>query len=107
MPKPRQAPNHRFDWHPEDVKAAVRKTGISLCDLAVQNGYSAVTITMALRRGSRAVQSLIAAHLGTSPQEIWPSRYDELGQPIDRRRSHLRRNSRNRAATQRKKSEAA
>jgi Ner family transcriptional regulator len=92
------------DWHAEDIKAAVRKTGISLLKLAERHGYSSSAISMVLIRKSADLQSLIAEHLGIPPQSIWPSRYDELGQPIDGRRQ---RTIRRQLAAQRQKQEAA
>jgi Ner family transcriptional regulator len=71
----------RPDWHPEDVKAAVRKTGTSLTALALANGLSESAVRRTLRCPWPKVQALIAAHLGIRPQEIWPSRYDARGRP--------------------------
>ena len=95
------------DWHPEDVKAAIRKTGVSLSALGVQHGKSVSAIRMALFRPSAPVQCLIAAHLGLHPTEIWPNRYDELGQPLDRRRSDQRRNNYRDRGSDSQKQEAA
>jgi Ner family transcriptional regulator len=89
------------DWHAEDVKAAIRKTGVSLAALGVQNGYSSSSIRKALVRRSAAVQALLAGHLGIPPQTIWPSRYDEAGRPLDLRASDKRKNSRRHRAAQR------
>jgi len=91
------------DWHAEDVKAAIRKTGVSLSALAVQNGYSTSSFSKVLVRRSRDVQELLARHLGVHPQTIWPSRYDEAGQPLDLRASGKRKNSRRRRVAQRQK----
>lgn len=76
MPKPRE------DWHPEDVKAAVRKTGVSLTALAVQHGLSGSAVRLTLRRPWPRVEAIIAKHLGKRPQAIWPSRYDTRGRPL-------------------------
>lgn len=69
------------DWHPEDVKAAIRKTGISLEALGRAGGFSAGAVAIALRRPIPRVEALIARHLGLTPQQIWPSRYDDQGKP--------------------------
>lgn len=75
------------DWHPEDVKAAVRKTGTTLTALALAAGLSESAVRMTLRRPWPRVQALIARHLGLPPQEIWPSRYDARGRPLPGLRS--------------------
>lgn len=76
MPKP------PADWHPEDVKAAVRKTGVSLTALAIQHGLSESAVRMTLRQPWPRVEAIIAKHLGQKPQAIWPSRYDARGRPL-------------------------
>ena len=70
------------DWHPEDVKAAVRKTGVTLTSLALQHGLSESAVRQTLRRPMPRVEAIIAAHLGIRPQAIWPSRYDRRGRPL-------------------------
>lgn len=71
----------RHDWHPEDVKAAVRKTGTSLTALALANGLSESAVRRTLICPWPRVEALIAQHLGLRPQQIWPSRYDARGRP--------------------------
>jgi Ner family transcriptional regulator len=80
MPKSLRS-RRSLDWHPEDVKAAVRKTGITLTDLAAKNGLHAKVIINATRRVSAPAQQIIARHLGLAPQTIWPSRYQPDGSP--------------------------
>lgn len=70
------------DWHPEDVKAAVRKTGSSLTALALANGLSESALRRALLTPWPRAQAIIAKHLGRKPQAIWPSRYDARGVPL-------------------------
>jgi Ner family transcriptional regulator len=79
------------DWHPEDVKAAVRKTGTTLTALALANGLSESAVRRTLRCPWPKVQGLIARHLGLRPQDIWPSRYDARGRPLPGLRSTDRR----------------
>ncbi|MGC5198600.1 helix-turn-helix domain-containing protein [Aphanothece microscopica] len=74
--------NPPADWHAEDVKAAVRKTGVSLTALARQHGLSESAVRMTLRRSWPRVEAIIARHLGKKPQAIWPSRYDARGRPL-------------------------
>lgn len=75
----------RGDWHPEDIKAAVRKTGATLKSLALNANLSEASTRMALIQPWPRVQTIIAAHLGVPPQTIWPSRYDEAGKPRPRK----------------------
>jgi Ner family transcriptional regulator len=82
------------DWHPEDVKAAIRKTGVTLKALSIQNGYSASVIRRTLKIPYPAAQAIIARHLGVAPQDIWPSRYDETGTPLKGRLANRHKSSR-------------
>ena len=75
-------PTNRTDWHPEDVKAAVRKTGATLTSLAVGHGLSESAVRRALISPWPRVEAIIARHLGKKPQAIWPSRYDARGRPL-------------------------
>jgi Ner family transcriptional regulator len=70
------------DWHPEDVKAAIRKTGITLTGLAIEAGYNGAAVRAALRLPWPQIEAIIARRLGTAPWVIWPSRYDSFGNPL-------------------------
>lgn len=70
------------DWHPEDIKAAIRKTGTTMEALGMSAGFSRSVVGICLRRAIPRVEALIARHLGLKPQDIWPSRYDADGQPL-------------------------
>ena len=72
------------DWHREDIKAAIRKTGITMEALAIQHGYERSSVRKALYRPSTPVEALIARHLRTTASAIWPSRYDAHGNPLSR-----------------------
>lgn len=79
----------RPDWHPEDVKAALRKKGFTLSRLSLQHGFHHSMMTRVVHEGRSAkVQAIIAAALRTTPQTIWPSRYNADGTP--RRRNQRR-----------------
>ena len=74
-------------WHPEDIKAAIRKRGTTLSDLSRAHGYNDQAARLALRnRRSYAVEAVIAAELGVPAHELWPDRYDSNGKPLDARR---------------------
>ncbi|KMJ46655.1 hypothetical protein AB204_02180 [Xenorhabdus khoisanae] len=66
----------KSDWHPADIVAAVRKTGISLSELSRRSGLSSATLQNAIHRRYPKGQRLIAEHIGVHPSEIWPSRYE-------------------------------
>lgn len=71
------------DMHPEDIKAAVRKTGSTLAALARKNGVSRQAMSLALQaRVSSKAERIIADFLGLHPMKIWPSRYDKTGERL-------------------------
>ena len=72
----------RPDWHPEDIRAAIKKTGFSIPKLSRHFGYSEKAISVALYYPWPKVEALVAQHLGVSPTDIWPSRYDAEGNPL-------------------------
>lgn len=78
-------PKAKSNQHPEDVKAAVRKTGISLAELARQNGLDVSTTRAALRRPQPSGNRVIAKRLGKKLHQIWPEWFDEAGNRITRR----------------------
>jgi len=68
-------------WHPEDIKSAIRKTGVTMAALARARGVSPSTVFTALRHPSPAGEIVIAEHLGLEPQALWPDRYEADGTP--------------------------
>lgn len=70
------------DWHREDIKAAIRKTGTSLQDLALANKLSRKAVSVTLLQPWPRVEAIVAKRLGLQPQEIWPSRYGPDGRPL-------------------------
>lgn len=66
-------------WHREDVKAAIRKRGISLEQLSEAHGLDKRSCSLALLRPHFAAELVIAEFLGVSPRQIWPHRYDDDG----------------------------
>lgn len=63
------------DWHRADIVAALHKRGVSLAQLSRLHGLSSRTLNNALERSYPKAERLIAQALGTSPDIIWPSRY--------------------------------
>jgi Ner family transcriptional regulator len=70
------------DWHSEDIKAAIRKTGMTLSDLSRAAGFCAGAAKCALLTPWPRMVAAIAARLGRKPHEIWPSRYSPDGRPL-------------------------
>jgi len=67
------------DWHPEDIKAAVRKRGLTLSAIARGVGISGNALGHALDRPRADAERAIADALNLHPKVIWPSRYDSEG----------------------------
>ncbi len=64
------------DWHVEDIKAALRKRGVTLTRIAKGLGVTPHAVSLCLRyRISRRLEDAIAAELNITPQDIWPSRF--------------------------------
>lgn len=71
---PQQPPG----WHPEDIKAALRKRFGPLGTLSRTWGLHRCAISNALGDPSYSVQTelRIALVLGVKPQVLWPDRWD-------------------------------
>ena len=69
----------RQDWHRADIKAALEKAGFSLRSLAKAHGYSPGALRNPLAGPWPKGERIIAAAIGTTPQKIWPSRYNDDG----------------------------
>lgn len=70
------------DWHPEDIKAAIRKTGTTMSAISRAAGLSDGAAKRALDIPWPRAEAIIATRLGLRPQDIWPSRYDAAGLPL-------------------------
>lgn len=68
------------DWHRADIGAALKKKGTSLAALARKNGYASNSLQNSLSRKWPKGDHIIASAIGVSLHEIWPSRYNELGE---------------------------
>lgn len=67
------------DWHSEDIKAALRKNGYSLAQLADYRGVTRQSMGQALVHPREAAEVAIASVIGVDPFVIWPSRYAAEG----------------------------
>jgi Ner family transcriptional regulator len=66
------------DWHPADIVAALRKAGWSIRKLSAHHGYSdPSTLSTALRRDWPKGEKLVAEAIGTTPERVWPERYEK------------------------------
>lgn len=72
-------------WHAEDVKAAIRKRGITVTELALKNRLSESYLRNALIRPLYRGEQIIARFLGVPAQSIWPDRYHADGTPKHRK----------------------
>lgn len=81
------------DWHKADIKASLEKAGWSLRQLSFHHGYkNSSTLKGVFQTPWPKGERLIAEAIGHSPQEIWPTRYDDFGKP-NRTRSNKMKNS--------------
>lgn len=69
------------DWHPEEIKAAVRMSGraMSLQKLSRDSGLHPRACHRALRAPHYEGELAIARQLGLTPADIWPSHYEPDG----------------------------
>lgn len=73
------------DWHKADIKAALEKAGWTIRQLAHHHQLNESTLRGALSYSYPASERRIANAIGLLPQLIWPSRYDEAGNPTGKR----------------------
>ncbi|MFP1729776.1 helix-turn-helix domain-containing protein [Lonsdalea quercina] len=70
---------NKNDWHPADIIASLRKRGTTLAAVSREAGLASSTLANALTRHWPKGERLIADALKTQPEEIWPSRYQDIG----------------------------
>ncbi len=73
-------------WHPEDIKAELRKKFGPLTRLSRSWGLNRAAISNVLRCASESmvVERRIALALGIQPQKLWPERWGTDGRPLPR-----------------------
>ena len=69
-------------WHKEDIKAAIRKRGKTMNDLARDCDLPLSTVRNALARPVSSGELAIAAFLGVPLHELWPERWTPEGRRI-------------------------
>lgn len=74
----------RTDWHPEDIRAAIRKRFGSMAALGRHFGVSKTAVPNTINQPgySAKMERRLAEILGHQAHEIWPSRYHRDGSPI-------------------------
>lgn len=81
--------------HPEDLKAAIRKTGRTLEGFSAELGYAPAAVGIAIRRRWHEVRVGISELLGQPLQRLWPEDYFPDGTPrLHRPRSEISRAAR-------------
>lgn len=65
--------------HPEDIKAMVRKTGVSIAELARRHRLSSSAGRKCLYRPIPAGNRMIADYLGQPLHKLWPEWFDAYG----------------------------
>jgi len=66
--------------HPEDIKAALRKQGVTQAKLAEQLNVDESTVSQIIHsRRSRRIEKAIARVLKSKPEVLWPDRYHQHG----------------------------
>ncbi|MBY0572573.1 MAG: helix-turn-helix domain-containing protein [Undibacterium sp.] len=73
------------DWHRADIKSALEKAGWTLAALGKSRGYQRGSLVNVLNTPYPKAERIIAEVLGTTPQTIWPSRYNQDGLPVSGR----------------------
>lgn len=72
-------------WHPEDIKAEIRKRGVTVSDLGKRHGLSGSAMRLSLVSPVPRADKVIAEFLGVPLHALWPARYDAEGHPIYRK----------------------
>lgn len=65
----------------EMIRARLRMAGSSFTALAQELGITPASVSLVSqgRRRSRKIEQIIAVKLDTTPQNIWPDRYEQEG----------------------------
>lgn len=66
-------------WHKEDIKAAIRKRGLTMTDLSVQYGLNPNSVRNCLGRPLISGERVVADFLGVPLHELWPERWTQNG----------------------------
>ncbi len=81
------APKKPSGWHPEDIKAAVRKTGVSLSELARMTGLPDQACRQALITPNQRGEDAIAERINVPARTLWPHRFSPDGYRLHQARA--------------------
>ncbi len=70
------------DWHPEDIKMAIRKRGATMASIGRDNHLSRQVVANALIEPNSKAELAIASFLNVPAYLIWPSRYGNNGRRL-------------------------
>lgn len=73
------APRAAKSWHPEDIKAEVRKRDGTLTSISRSVGLSDAACRMAFLKPIPAANRAIAAFIGEPVNALWPEWFDAEG----------------------------
>lgn len=79
------SPTASEGWHHEDIKAAVRKRGVTLKQLSLDAGLCESAVRVAFKKPVYRAEQAVAAFLDVPVQELWPDRYEPDGTPRHQR----------------------
>ncbi|MDO5758611.1 MAG: helix-turn-helix domain-containing protein [Rhodobacterales bacterium] len=67
------------------LRSKLREAGVTFAQIARELGVSPATVTIVSQghRRSHNIQTAIAGHLGTTPQNVFPDRYSKKEGPAD------------------------
>lgn len=83
-----QKVNNTSTWHHEQIKAAIRMRGMTLRQLAIDNGRNPTSLSLVFARPSPFAEKIIADFLGVPLHELWPERWTADGRRIRPRYAH-------------------
>jgi Ner family transcriptional regulator len=69
------------DWPPHLILYHLYENGTSYARVSRLNGYCSTAAMLVNFRQWPKMEAIIAKAIGVTPQEIWPSRYNEDGTP--------------------------
>lgn len=68
--------------HREDIKAAIRKKGMTMSALSLANDLDEATVRKSLQKPIPRANKAISAFLKKPLHKLWPDWYDKRGQRI-------------------------
>ena len=79
----------KSDWHKEQIKAAIRMTGITMEQLSISRGLPKNAVGIAFLKPYTKAERVVAEYLNVPLHELWPDRWTADGRRIRPRYAHL------------------